>query len=255
MIHPTAIISESAKIHPTAKISPFAVVEGETKIGENCEVGANAFIGAGTTLAKGVKIFTGAAIGGISQDLKFNNEESFLQVGENTILREFVTVNRGTEKGSTTQIGKNCLVMSYTHIAHDCKIGNSVILANSVQMGGYVEIDDFAGVGGIVPIHQFVKIGKFAYIGGGYRVPKDVPPFILAAEEPLKFCGLNVVGLRRRGFSREQISELKKIYKTIFSPKLNVQQALEKLQTEPDSNEKQEVLNFIKNSKRGIISG
>ncbi len=254
MIHPTAIISDSAKIHRTAKISPFAIIEGETKIGANCEIGANVFIGEGTTLEKGVKVFTGAAIGGVSQDLKFNNQESFLTVGENTILREFVTVNRGTEKESTTQIGKNCLVMAYTHIAHDCKIGNSVILANSVQMGGYVEIDDFAGVGGIVPIHQFVKIGKFAYIGGGYRVPKDVPPFILAAEEPLKFCGLNVVGLRRRGFKNEQISELKRIYKTIFASKLNVKQALEKLQTEPNSIEKDEVVNFIRNSKRGIIS-
>lgn len=254
MIHPTAIISNSAKIHPTAIISPFAVIEGETKIGANCQIGANVFIGEGTTLENEVKIFTSAAIGGVSQDLKFKNEESFLQIGEGTILREFVTVNRGTAKGSTTQIGKNCLVMAYTHIAHDCKIGNNVILANSVQMGGFVEIDDFAGVGGIVPIHQFVKIGKSAYIGGGYRVPKDVPPFILAAEEPLKFCGLNVVGLRRRGFTNEQILELKRIYKTIFSPKLNVHQALEKLQLEPDSNEKSEVVNFIKSSKRGIIS-
>ncbi|MCC7429873.1 acyl-ACP--UDP-N-acetylglucosamine O-acyltransferase [bacterium] len=247
-------ISEKAKIHETAKISNFTIVEANCEIGENCEIGSNVLICEGTKLGKNVQVFHGAVIGNKSQDLKSKNELSFVEIGDFTTIREYVTINRASEKNGVTKIGKNCLLMAYVHVAHDCKIGNNVILANCVQLAGYVEIDDFAGIGGIVPVHQFVKIGKFAFVGGGYRVSKDVPPYVLAGEEPLRFCGLNSVGLKRNGFSQSQLTEIKRVYKILYRLDLNISQAAEILSDEKqNSREKTEILNFIRNSKRGLI--
>jgi len=186
--------------------------------------------------------------------LKYQGEETKLIIGDNTTIREYASVNRGTLHSGKTVVGENCLIMAYVHIAHDCRIRDNVILANAVNMAGHVEIDEFACVGGIVPIHQFVKIGKHSFIGGGFRVPQDVPPYILAASEPLTYKGLNSIGLRRRGFSSATLGNLKKAYKFIYRSHLNLNQAINKIENECEKSvEIDEVISFIKNSERGII--
>ncbi|RKY87613.1 acyl-[acyl-carrier-protein]--UDP-N-acetylglucosamine O-acyltransferase [candidate division KSB1 bacterium] len=253
-IDPTAIVKKEAEIGDNVSIGPFSIIEKNVIIGENTKIGSGVVISSGTSIGKGCNIFHGAVLGTIPQDLKFTGEETILRIGDNTTIREYATINRGTKYSGKTVVGKNCLVMAYVHIAHDCVIKDNVILANAVNMAGHVEIDDFAIVGGIVPIHQFVKIGKHSFIGGGYRVPKDVPPYILAAEEPLTYCGLNIVGLKRRGFSREAIEIIKKVYKFIYRSSLNVSQALEIIEKEIEkTKEVNEIVRFIKSSKRGII--
>ncbi|MCP4727552.1 MAG: acyl-ACP--UDP-N-acetylglucosamine O-acyltransferase, partial [bacterium] len=200
-------------------------------------------------------IFHGAAIGAVPQDLKFKGEYSTAEIGNRTTIRECVTVNRGTEETGVTKVGSDCLLMAYVHIAHDCTVGNSVILANSVTLAGHIKIDDYAIIGGLVPIHQFVRVGKHTMVGGGYRLHKDVPPYALAAGEPLKFNGLNSVGLRRRGFSSEIRSRIKSVYKTIYREKLSLTEALDKLNAEQETApEILEIYNFFTGeSHRGII--
>ena len=252
-----------AYIHPEAKIAQNVVVEPFTTISKNVEIGDGTWIGPNVTIMEGArigkncKIFPGAVISAPPQDLKYKGEPSTVQIGDNTVVRECVTINRGTAMDkNTTHIGDDCLIMAYVHIAHDCIIGNNVIVINSVQLAGHIEIQDFAIIGGTTAVQQFVKIGAHAMVGGGSLVRKDVPPFIKAAREPLTYAGINSIGLRRRGFSNEKINEIQEIYRTIFISGLNNTSALDKIELEMvPSKERDEIVNFIRNSGRGIIKG
>jgi len=254
IISKNAIVDPSAKIGENTRIGHFSIIEDNVIIGKGCEIGSNVLIANGTVIGNNCTIFHGAALGSIPQDLKFGGEKSELLIGDNTVVREFCTLNRGTKTLGYTKVGSNCLLMAYVHVAHDCILGNNVILANSVNLGGHVTIDDFAIVGGIVAVHQFVHIGKHAMIGGGFRAIQDVPPFILAGGYPLKYTGINSLGLRRRGFDKNVRKAIKNAYRLIFLNKLNLTQALQQLDLENSKCEElKEIHNFIKKSKRGLI--
>ncbi|MBC8111306.1 MAG: acyl-ACP--UDP-N-acetylglucosamine O-acyltransferase [Verrucomicrobia bacterium] len=251
-----------ANIHPEAKIAagvviePFATIQKNVEIGEGTWIGPNTVIMEGARIGKNCKIFPGAVVSGVPQDLKFSGEESITIIGDNTTIREFVTISRGTVENFSTEIGSNCLVMAYAHIAHDCVIGNNCIIVNVVQLAGHVRIGDFAIVGGASAVHQWVHIGPHAMISGGSLVRKDVPPFIKAAREPLSYAGINSVGLRRRGFSGEKISEIQDLYRIIYLKGLNTADALEAIESETQPSEERDlIMNFLKNSERGIIKG
>ncbi len=251
-----SIISNKAKIGKNVVIKDFTTIEDDVEIGDDVEIHSCVLIGNGARISNNVKVHHGAVISTPPQDLKFAGEKTTLEIGEGTVVREFATLNRGTNHSMKTVIGKNCFIMAYAHVAHDCRIGNNVILANSVQMGGHVEIGNYTIVGGLVPIHQFTKIGDHVMIGGGFRVVKDLPPYILAGGFPLKYEGINTVGLRRRGFSNEQIENIKKVYFEIYHSHLNVSDALKKIQSEmPQTPEISNIINFIENSTRGIVKG
>jgi UDP-N-acetylglucosamine acyltransferase len=253
-IHTSAVVDSKARIGQNVKIGPFTVVEAGVNIGDNCEIGSSVLIASGTKIGSGCRIFHGAVLGTIPQDLKFEGEESFLEIGNNTTIREFATINRGTKDRWKTIIGDNCLLMAYSHIAHDCHLGNNVIIANSVNMAGHVTIEDYVGVGGMTPIHQFVRIGRHSFVGGGLRINKDVPPFILAMGEPLRFGGLNKVGLKRRGFSDEILANIKEAYRIIYQENLTVKDALEKVEEDLDlSEELRNIISFFQESERGVI--
>ncbi len=253
-IHPTAIVDGHAQLHETVSIGPFSIVEDDVQIAEGTQVASNVIIASGTRIGKNCRVFNGAVLGTQPQDLKFKNEKTTLEIGDDTMIREFCTLNRGTMERQRTVIGSNCLLMAYVHVAHDCLIGDRVILANAINMAGHVTIEEYVGIGGMVPIHQFVRIGRHAFVGGGLRVDKDVPPYILAADDPLTYAGLNVVGLTRRGFSKETLLQLKRVYKVLYRSHLNVSQALTRIKEEfemtPEINF---VIQFIENSERGII--
>lgn len=249
-------INSDAKIGKNVVINSFVTIEENVVIGDNCWIGPNVTIMSGARIGKNCKIFPGAVISAIPQDLKFGGEESLVEIGDNTTIRECVTINRGTNYSGTTKVGKNCLIMSYVHIAHDCQIGNNVILVNNVQLGGHIVIDDFAILGGQSAVHQFVKIGKYCMVSGGSLVRKDVPPFVKAAREPLSFVGINSIGLRRNGITNQKIIEIQNIYRILFQSKLNITQALNKLELEfPISNERDYIINFIRESGRGLMKG
>ncbi|MBN2012344.1 acyl-ACP--UDP-N-acetylglucosamine O-acyltransferase [candidate division KSB1 bacterium] len=253
-IHPTALINPKAELYDDVKIGPFTIVEADVVVGKGTVIGSNVVIADGARIGNDCKIFNGAVIATDPQDLKYKNEKTYIEIGDNTIVREYCTLNRGTADHLKTEIGKNCLLMAYVHVAHDCVIQDRVILANAVNMAGHILIEEYVGVGGMDPIHQFVRIGKHAFVGGGYRVDKDIPPYILAVGEPLTFGGLNSVGLRRRGFTPEVMSDLKKAYKLIYRSKLNTSQALTRIEEEMEMGpEVQHVVNFIRGSERGII--
>lgn len=254
MIHTTAEINPKAELGKDVKIGPFTIIEDDVIIGDGTEIGSNVVIASGARIGENCKIFNGAVLATVPQDLKFKNEKTTLEIGNNTTIREFATLNRGTTDHWKTVVGDNCLLMAYSHIAHDCTLGNNVIIANSVNMAGHVTIEDFVGIGGMVPIHQFVKIGKHTFIGGGFRVPKDVPPFIRAMGEPLRYAGLNSVGLQRRGFSQETLTELKRAYKIFYRSNLTVEKAIQKIESELNQTEEiRDLVRFIKNCERGII--
>lgn len=253
-IHSTALVSTKAEIQENVIIGPFTIVEENVKIDDGTEIASNVLITAGTRIGKNCKIFNGAVLGTLPQDLKFKGEKTTLEIGDNTTIREYCTLNRGTKYRNKTVVGSNCFLMAYVHVAHDCVIGNNVILANAVNMGGHTSIEDYASVGGMDPIHQFVRIGCHSFIGGGFRIDKDVPPYILAAGEPLTFAGLNIVGLTRRGFLKEALIQLKRAYKLIYRSKLNVSQALTRIKEELElTPEIKHVIDFIDASERGII--
>jgi UDP-N-acetylglucosamine acyltransferase len=253
-IHPTAIVDPKAELAEDVSIGPYCIVNGDVKIDEKTQIGPHVLIDSGTIIGKNCKIHKGAILGTPPQDLKFGGEKTYLRIGDNTIIREYATLNRGTEWRGETVIGKNCFIMIYAHVAHDCLIGDHVILANSVNLAGHIEIGDYVIIGGIVPVHQFVKIGSHSIIGGGFRVQKDVCPFMMVAGYPLKTIGLNLVGLKRRGFSEKSIDILRQVYKIVFRSKLNTSQAVEKIKNEIELiPEVKEILNFIQNSDRGII--
>lgn len=257
MNQPLAYIHPDAKIANNVVIEPFATVENNVEIGEGSWIGSNAVIMAGARIGKNCKIYPGAVVSAPPQDLKYKGEATIVLIGENTTIRECVTINRGTalDKNATT-IGNNCLLMAYVHVAHDCVIGNNVIVANSVQLAGHIEVQDYAFIGGVSAVHQFVSIGAHVMVSGGSLVRKDVPPYTVAAREPLSYAGINSVGLRRRGFSHEKINEIQEVYRYIFLKGLNNSKALDLVQLEcAPSKERDEIVNFIRRSDRGIMKG
>lgn len=257
MIQPLAYIHPQAIIAENVVIEPFVTIYKDVVIGEGTWIGSNVTIMEGARIGKNCRIFPGAVISAPPQDLKYRGEATTVTIGDNTIVRECVTLNRGTALDkNTTTIGQNCLLMAYVHIAHDCVIGNNVIIANSVQLAGHIEVQDFAFIGGASAVHQFVSIGAHSIISGGSLVRKDVPPYTKAGREPLSYVGINSVGLRRRGFSSEQINEIQDIYRTIFIKKLNISKALDIIETERQPTEiRDEIIDFIRNSNRGVMKG
>ncbi|AEL24697.1 acyl-ACP--UDP-N-acetylglucosamine O-acyltransferase [Cyclobacterium marinum] len=256
MISKLSEISEKAHLGENVSIEAFSSVHPDVEIGDGTWIGSNVTIYPGARIGKNCRIFPGAVIAAIPQDLKFNGEPSLVEIGDNTTIREFVTINRGTADKQTTKIGDNCLIMAYVHIAHDCIIQNRVIIANSVQVAGHVTIDDWAFVGGSSAIHQFVKIGMHSMISGGSLVRKDVPPFTKAAREPLSYAGVNSLGLRRRGFESHTISEIQEVYRFLFLNNWNNSKALEEIEINlPATKERDEIVNFIRSSERGVMKG
>ena len=254
-IHPTAIVSPKALLGENVVVSPFAIIHDKVEIGDNTFIGPKAVVYDFTTIGSNVKIFHDASIGHIPQDLKFKGEESYCRIGDNSIIHEFVTIHRGTAASLNTIVGKNVFLMAYSHVAHDCIIEDNVIIANWTQIAGHVHVFHNAVIGGSVKLIQFMRIGKFCMVQGGRSVNKDVPPYVLAGEEDLSYGGLNSVGLRRNGFTNEQIADIKKIYNYIYKSNLNISQAKEKIQVEFAGNKfADEILNFINESKHGIIS-
>lgn len=255
-IHPAAVVSSRAELASDVEVDAYSVIEDDVVVGPACRISSCVRLHAGTRLGEGVRVFHGAALGGEPQDLKFAGERTELHVGANTVIREFVTLSRGTHATGQTRVGHDCMLMAYAHVAHDCVVGNYVILANAVNLAGHVEVGDYAIIGGVVPIHQFVRIGMHCMIGGGFRVPKDVPPYILAAGAPLRYFGLNVVGLRRRGFSAESRTALKQAYQVLFGGRFTLTDAVKQIQDRfGDCEEVKRVLEFVEKSKRGMLPG
>jgi UDP-N-acetylglucosamine acyltransferase len=252
-IHPSAIVHPGARIGEDVEIGPWAWVGEDCEIGDGCVIGARATLERHVRLAPRVKIGVGTVLGGDPQDLKFKGELTTVEIGEGTTVREYSTINRGTEESHRTTVGRNCFVMSYVHLAHDCHIGDGVILANGVQLAGHVTVEDRAILSGLTAVHQFVRIGRHAFVGGMSRVAQDVPPFLKAVGNPMKLYGLNSVGLRRHGFDETVLRELKRAYRLFFRSELNVSQALERargeLQMLPDV---EHFLAFVESSQRGV---
>jgi UDP-N-acetylglucosamine acyltransferase len=256
------MISNLAFVHPDAKlgndvtVEPFAYIAENVEIGDGTWVGPNATIMYGARIGKKCRIFPTAVVSGIPQDLKFKGEESTVVIGDNTTIREGVTVNRGTAAVGVTKIGDNCLLMAYSHIGHDCSIGNNCIIGNSTGLAGEVKVHDFAILSGGSLVHQFVRIGAHVFTGGGAKIRIDVPPFILADREPLAYMGLNVVGLTRRSFPKEQIDEIHEIYRALYQKGMNMSQALEFVENEFKPSEYRDyIVDFIRKSERGVIRG
>lgn len=254
-IHKTAHIHPDAVIADDVEIGPNTIIDANVTIGSGVVIGANVVIEGKVTINDKVKIFTGTIIGSPPQDLKYRGEETSVVIGKGTVIREYVTINRGTSTRGETRVGEQCLLMAYVHIGHDCVVGNEVVLANNATLAGHVELEDKAIIGGITPIHQFVRVGTMAIIGGGSRVPKDVPPYCKAAGSPMKMFGLNTVGLQRNNFSPTVREALKHAYKIMFRSNLNTTQALAHLEKERLTDMCDEVkhfISFIKESERGI---
>ena len=256
MNQPLAYVNPQAKVAKNVVIEPFVTIDKNVEIGEGTWIGPNVTIMEGAKIGKNCKIFPGAVISAAPQDLKYNGEETIVIIGDNTTIREFVTINRGTKANMETVVGNNCLLMAYVHVAHDCIIGNNCILANAATLAGHITIDDWAIIGGLSAVHQFVNIGSHAMISGGSLVRKDVPPFTKSAREPLSYVGINSIGLRRRGFSSEKIKEIQDIYRIIYLKGYNVSQAIDVIEAEmPATSERDEILSFISRSCRGIMKG
>ncbi len=256
MIQPLAYVHPSAKIADNVVIDPFVTIHADVEIAEGTHVMSGAVIFRGTRIGKNCKIFPGASIGAIPQDLKFDGEETQTIIGNNTTIREYVTINKGTNASGATKVGNNVLLMAYVHLAHDCVVEDHCILANSVQVAGHVTIGEWAILGGAALVHQFVHIGKHVMISGGSLVRKDVPPYTKAAREPLAYEGINSVGLRRRGFANDKIAEIQDIYRTLFVKSSNTAKALKLVQASfAPSPERDEILAFIQESDRGIMKG
>jgi UDP-N-acetylglucosamine acyltransferase len=256
MNQPLAYVNPGAKLAKNVVIEPFTNIENNVEIGEGTWIGSNVTIMEGARIGKNCRIFPGAVIAAIPQDLKFEGEDSLVIIGDNVTVREFVTINRGTKASGETKIGNNCLIMATAHIAHDCVLGKNAIIVNGVALAGHVIIGDNAIVGGLAAVHQFINIGAHAMISGGTLVRKDVPPFTKAAKEPISFVGINSIGLRRRGFSTEKIREIQDIYRIIYQKNYNTTQALSIVEAEMQATrERDQIIQFIKDSKRGIMKG
>ena len=256
MKQPLAYVHPAAKIASNVVIDPFVTIDQNVEIGEGTRIGSNVTILEGARIGKNCTICSGAVISGVPQDLKFRGEDSVAIIGDNTTIRECVTVNRGTASKGKTVVGSNCLIMAYCHVAHDCVIGDNVIMSNATQVAGEVVIDNFAVIGGGALIHQFSHIGQHVMVQGGALVNKDIPPYVKAGREPIAYAGINSIGLRRRNFTNEQIREIQEIYRYLYLSGLNNSDAVERIEAElPASKERDEIILFVRNSKRGIIRG
>ena len=254
MISPLASIHPEAKIGANVEIAPFVFIDRDVEIGDGCVIDASATICRYTKLGKNCHVFPSAVIGAIPQDLKFQGEETWTIIGDNNVLREFVTVHRGTASKGKTVIGNNNLIMAYCHVAHDCILHNHIIMSNATQLAGEVEVDDFAIVGGGTLVHQFVHIGSHVMIQGGSRTNKDIPPYIIAAREPIVYCGINSVGLNRRNYTPEQIHTIQEVYRIIYQGGMNTTKAIEYVEANmPQTAERDIILDFVRNSARGIV--
>lgn len=251
---PLASINPNAVIGKNVKIGPFVTIDDNVEIGDGCIIDSNAVIRSGARIGKNCHIHSGAVVSDIPQDLKFKGEDTVAIIGDNTSIREFVTIHRGTASKGKTVIGNNCLIMAYCHVAHDCVLGNNVIMSNTVQLAGEVVVGDYAVLGGGSLVHQFTLIGQHVMLQGGSHVNKDIPPYVMAGRNPLSFEGVNAIGLRRRGFTDEQIETIQSIYRMIYFSDLNMTDALVKVEEELSSMpERDVVVNFIRSSKRGVV--
>jgi UDP-N-acetylglucosamine acyltransferase len=256
MIQSLSYIDSQAKLADNVVVDPFTTIHKDVEIGEGTWIGSNVTIYPGARIGKNVRIFPGAVISAVPQDLKFEGEDTHIYIGDNTTIRECVTINRGTKDKFKTEVGKNCLIMAYTHLAHDCIIGNNVIIANGVQIAGHVLVQDHARIGGLSAIHQFGIVGRNVMIEGGSMISKDVPPFVKAGRYPLTYEGVNSVGLRRFGFSNEKINEIQNIYRILFVHNRNLSKALDIVEAELEATpERDEILAFIRGSERGVLKG
>jgi UDP-N-acetylglucosamine acyltransferase len=253
-IHPSALVSSEAVIGNDVEIGPFAIVGEGCEIGDGCVIGARSTLERHVKLGPGVKLGIGVSLGGEPQDSKYKGDITTVEIGEGTVIRDYSTINRGTTQSYKTTVGKHCFLMTYVHLGHDCHVGDHVVIANGSQFAGHVTIEDRANISGLTAVHQFVRIGKFAFIGGCSRVPKDIPPYIKAVGNPVKLYGLNTVGLQRNGFPDEVLRELKRAYRLFFRSELNVSQALDKAAHELHMfPEVEELVAFVANSSRGIV--
>ena len=249
-----SVISKKAKIGSNVSIGAYCIIEDNVVIGNNTKIDSHTIIKKYTEIGKNCNIFSHCVIGEIPQDKKYNGEKSKLIIGDNNTIREFCTLNRGTKESGFTKIGNNCLFMAYVHVAHDCNLKNDIILANGVQLGGHVTIDNYSIIGGMTPVHQFCKIGMHSFVGGGLRVVQDIPPYIIANGEPLKFSGINILGLRRRKFSNDERDNIKKAYRLIYNSNYNISQAVEKIKNTFNMNDSiQDIIDFVNSSTRGLI--
>ncbi|ANI89936.1 acyl-[acyl-carrier-protein]--UDP-N-acetylglucosamine O-acyltransferase [Arachidicoccus ginsenosidimutans] len=254
MIHPHTYIHPEAKLADNVKVDPFTVIHANVEVGEGTWIGSNVTIMDGARIGKNCRVFPGAVISAIPQDLKFAGENTTAEIGDNTTIREFVTINRGTKDRWKTQVGNNCLIMAYSHVAHDCLIGNNCILSNNAQLAGHVILGDCAIIAGMSAVQQFSKIGAHTYIGGGSLVNKDIPPYIKVVRQPITYGGVNSLGLKRRGFSNEKVNEIIDIYRTIYNSGFNTTQALDYIEENfHASDERDEIISFIRASERGIV--
>ena len=248
-------VSSKAQIGNNVTIGDFTVIKDDVIIGNNVTIGSNVIIDNGARISDNVKLHHGAVVSTIPQDLKFSGEVTTLEIGENTVVREYATLNRGTSASGKTSIGKNCLLMAYAHVAHDCVVGDNVIIANCGTLGGHVEIDEWAIVGGLVAVHQFVKVGEHTMLAGFTKAVKDIPPYIIAGSNPMKYEGLNVVGLRRRGFTSVQIDSIKEFYNQLYKSGMNITEAVQNINVSlPKTKETDIILEFISKSTRGILT-
>ncbi len=256
MIHQLTAVDPRAKIGKNVTIEPFTTIGANVIVGSDTWIGPNVTIMENVKIGKNCKIFPGTVIGAVPQDLKFDGEDTQVIIGDGTTLRECVTINRGTKALGYTKIGNNCLIMATSHVAHDCIVGDNVIIANGCGIAGHVEIGDFVVMGGLSAVQQFGKIGKHVMISGGSLIRKDIPPYVKVAREPISYAGINSVGLRRRGFTNDKIFEIQKIYRAIFQMKMNTTQAIEFIEKEMlPTVERDEIIQFIQNSPRGIVKG
>ena len=254
LIHPTAIVDPQAELHPTAAVGAYSVIEGEVVIGAGTEIGSHVYIDRYTRIGRDCRIYPFASVGTPPQDKKFKGEKTELIIGDENVIREYVTINRGTpDGGGVTTIGNQNLLLAYVHVAHDCHLGNGITMVNVATLGGHVTLEDHAVIGGLSAVHQFVRIGAHAYVGGKTGVSQDIPPFVLASGERAKLFGLNIVGLKRYNFSNEAILALKKAYQTVIRSHLTIQDAMLKVEKEvPLLPEVSQFLDFIRRSQRGI---
>jgi len=253
-IHPTAIVSKKAKLADDIQVGPYTIIRDNVVVGRGTKIHAHCLVEGNTAIGAGCEIFTGAVVGSRPQDLKYKDEKSFLEIGDNNIIREYSTFNPGTGDGGRTVVGNNNLFMAYSHIAHDCIVGNHCIIANNGTLAGHVTIEDRAVVGGLVAIHQFVRVGLLSIIGGCSKVVQDIPPYSTCDGHPARVYGLNLIGLRRNGISKDSIEQLNHAFKIFFNTGLSPRHALEKIEKEiKPNNEVSYLVNFIKNSQRGIV--
>ncbi|AGC78007.1 acyl-[acyl-carrier-protein]--UDP-N-acetylglucosamine O-acyltransferase [Nonlabens dokdonensis] len=256
MNQPLAYVHPGAKIAKNVVIEPFTTIHNDVVIGEGSWIGSNVTIMEGARIGKNVSIFPGAVISAIPQDKKFEDEDTVTIIGDNTTIRECVTINRGTSDRMKTVIGKNCWIMAYCHIAHDCIVGDNCIFSNNSTLAGHITVGDYVVLAGMAAVQQFCQVGSHAFVSGGSLVRKDVPPYVKAGREPLSYVGINSVGLRRRGFELEKIREIQDIYRILYQKNYNVSQAVEIIEAEMSATpERDEILEFIKNTKRGIMRG